>query len=395
MKTTAYGFLTSLESSGKRFYVFDQLATALETLLLDHVLADNVEVSAGEACTQFASALPLVLSNCDEPIYNAPFVAEAYAFIHLLERYRRFCQVLDVLLSAGFLPMRDCGIDILDVGVGPGPALYAISDFYAQLAEYAEAEGIAELITAQPKLHSVEASYPMVQVMHWISELSRRSGPFQRTLASFHGIDFAQLRIEERDAIVRALERDEPWTTISSLGAWQDKWRFNFGIFSYFLTNESIVRETTNELQSLFESMRAGGVVVMLGAVAGKYRRIYKAVDGIAKRELMRRIERRHSRIVVNYSDRYALRIKAVYQKVWQHLEQHVGEFDSLKTRLPPDLWDPNVPLTGPSAFGLRVFRRINMVPSRGSWHKVRQKMAKKYQPDAAPSSKLQRTSQR
>ena len=101
--------------------------------------------------------------------------------------------------------MRDRGIDILDFGVGPGPALYASSDFYAQVAEYAEVQGIAGLSTPKPKLHSVEASWRMVHVMHWISELSRRSGPFQRTLASFHGIDFAQLRIEERDAIERAL----------------------------------------------------------------------------------------------------------------------------------------------------------------------------------------------
>jgi hypothetical protein len=37
--------------------------------------------------------------------------------------------------------------------------------------------------------------------------------------------------------------------------------------------------------------MRAGGVVVILGAVAGKYRKVYKAVDKVAKREVMRRIE--------------------------------------------------------------------------------------------------------
>ena len=39
--------------------------------------------------------------------------------------------------------MRDSGIDILDVGAGPGPALFASSDFYEQLNEYAKRHSIA------------------------------------------------------------------------------------------------------------------------------------------------------------------------------------------------------------------------------------------------------------
>jgi hypothetical protein len=376
LRTTANGFLEWVESTESRFQAFDQLAAALETLLLDHVLTGNVEISATEACTQFAKALPLALSKCDEPIYDAPFVAEAYAFLHLLERYRRFSQVLDVLLRAGVLPMRDSGIDILDVGAGPGPALFASSDFYEQLAEYAKKHSIAGLATPQPKLHAAEASARMGHVMHWISELSNRRGPHQRRLGSFHGTDFDQLRIEERDATVLALREDDPWITISDLFAWQDEWRFNFGIFSYFLTNERFVDETTRELQSLFASMRAGGVVVVLGAVAGRYRKVYKAVDKVAKREVMRRIEQRHSRIVCDHADRYLFRIKEVYSKIWERLEAEATGLDALKRELPKDLWDPNVPIKRMREFGLRVFRRIDIAPQRASWHKKKKKIA-------------------
>lgn len=77
------------------------------------------------------------------------------------------------------------------------------------------------------------------------------------------------------------------WDTISRLPGWQDEWRFNFGVFSYFLTQEAMVRGATRELESLFQSMRAGGVIVTVGAVAGRYRRIYEGVGGIAKHELM------------------------------------------------------------------------------------------------------------
>jgi hypothetical protein len=377
LRTTADGFLEWVESTERRFQDFDQLAAGLETLLLDHVLTGNVEISATEACTQFAKALPLALSKCDEPIYDAPFVAEAYAFLHLLERYRRFSQVLDVLLRTGVLPMRDSGIDILDVGAGPGPALFASSDFYDQLTEYAEKHSIAGLATPQPKLHALEASPSMGHVMHWISELSNRKGPHQRRLGSFQGTDFDQLRIEEREATVRALQEDDPWITISDLFAWQDEWRFNFGIFSYFLTNERIVSETTRELQSLFASMRAGGVVVILGAVAGKYRKVYKAVDKLAKREVMRRIEQRHSRIVCDHTDRYTFRIKQVYSRVWERLDAEATGLGALKRELPKDLWDPSAPIKGMREFGLRVFRRIDMAPQRASWHKKKGKIAR------------------
>ena len=214
--------------------------------------------------------------------------------------------------------------------------------------------------------------------MHWISELSNRRGPHLRRLGSFQGTDFDQLRIEERDATVRALQEDDPWITVSDLSAWQDKWRFNFGIFSYFLTNERIVSETTRELQSLFASMRAGGVVVILGAVAGKYRKVYKAVDKVAKREVMRRIERRDSRIVCNRDDRYAFRIKQVYSRVWERLDAEAPGLDALKRELPKDLWDPSAPIKGMREFGLRVFRRIDMEPQKASWHKKKGKTARR-----------------
>ena len=164
MRTTANGFLEWVESTESRFQAFDQLAAALETLLLDHVLTGNVEISATEACTQFAKALPLALSKCDEPIYDAPFVAEAYAFLHLLERYRRFSQVLDVLLRAGVLPMRDSGIDILDVGAGPGPALFASDDFYDQLTEYAKKHSISKINTQENKIQYVEDKTKIINI---------------------------------------------------------------------------------------------------------------------------------------------------------------------------------------------------------------------------------------
>jgi hypothetical protein len=203
-------------------------------------------------------------------------------------------------MRAGTLPMRDTGIDVLDVGVGPGPALYATSDFYELLNLYADSHRIPGLKTPSPKLHAIEASSNMVRVMHWISEISSRSGPCDRDLGDFEGVDFERLREARRDAVVASLSDDSVNPDLlPAISGWQDTWRFNLGIFSYFLTEESMVKATTQELHNLFRSMRAGGVVVITGAVAGRYRRVYKGVAAIARRELMQRIMQKESRLEV------------------------------------------------------------------------------------------------
>ena len=270
--------------------------------------------------------------------------------------------------------MRDSGIDLIDVGAGAGSGLYATADFYNMISQYAEFKGIPALKTPPPILHSVESSDSMVHAMHMISELAGRSGPFQRTVADFAGLNFQRRRTEERDAAIRGLESDNftvEWT-IDHLGSWKDRWRYNFGIFSYFLTQESDVVRLRAKLVELFRSMRAGGVVVLLGGTTTKYKRIYKAVESIAKSELMRQVHTVPTRIVWNYSDRYAGRIKTVYRNVWKHLEPRVENLYSVKAALTDarDLWDDSLSFRGPKAFSMQVFRRVNMRPGYHSWYK-------------------------
>ena len=84
----------------------------------------------------------------------------------------------------------------------------------------------------------------------------------------------------------------------------------------------------------------------------------------------MKRIERKHSRILCTYTDKYSVRIQTVHQNVWKRLESSARGLDEVKAQLPRDLLDPEVTLNGPGAFGLRVFRRMNVTPGRQSWYK-------------------------
>ncbi len=146
-------FIKWIETSGARYRFFDKLASDLERYLL-YVLADDYyeQYSARERCEAFASNIPKVLSRCDEDIYDEPLMADAYAYVHLLDRYRRFWDVLIELTRGNLLPMRDSGIEVLDVGTGPAPALFAVEDFYRALQEYATLTENLILNTPLPKL---------------------------------------------------------------------------------------------------------------------------------------------------------------------------------------------------------------------------------------------------
>ncbi|MCI0746025.1 MAG: hypothetical protein L0Y58_11515, partial [Verrucomicrobia subdivision 3 bacterium] len=199
------------------------------------------------------------------------------------------------------------------------------------------------------------------------------------------GVDFEVLRERRRDELfMSALDSDDPLETLSALPDYKNEWRFNLGIFSYVLTQEAMVTKLSRELEGLFRSMRAGGVVVTLGGIR-EYRKIYKAVDKIARRELMERRERLHSRIRLVYTDPYTARIKELYRRIWQHLEAHAIGLDAVKSQLPKDLWNSDTPLTGPAGFGLRIFRRLDITPSKGSFQKAKASIARRKVPRRRP----------
>ena len=86
----------SVESSMSRDFV-----ARVRDYVLRSMSSDRVSDINTDAAEQFISRLPDVFSRCDEDIYDAPFAAEAYAFVHLVERYRRFWDVLEESPAGG------------------------------------------------------------------------------------------------------------------------------------------------------------------------------------------------------------------------------------------------------------------------------------------------------
>lgn len=68
-----------------------------------------------------------VLGKCDEISYDEDGVPETYIILHFLDRYHRFQLMLLEMFRNGTFPIKE-NLRVMDIGTGPGPSLYAVSD---------------------------------------------------------------------------------------------------------------------------------------------------------------------------------------------------------------------------------------------------------------------------
>ena len=108
---------------GKRFLELDSL---VRDFLLRQLRDSQVARAVG-------GQLVNVLQNCDAITYEEEGAVEAYAMLHFLDRYHRFQLIFAQLHVQHLMPFRKRVLDILDVGTGPGPSMFALSDFYVDL----------------------------------------------------------------------------------------------------------------------------------------------------------------------------------------------------------------------------------------------------------------------
>src|SRR5712692_4316944 len=384
-----------LDKDEKRFQIFDKLAEDLERYVITSLQPGPYDdISIDDLCKRFVHRIPDVLGNCDNAnMYDEDMAALAYAHVHLLERYRRFWDILLRLLKEAVLPMSENELEVLDVGTGPAPVLYAISDFYQLLQKFTHEKGYPSLGIPFPELSSVESSRELEQFIYAFSEVSQRShGPYSITFRNFKGLDFNELRAETiKEAKNKwKANKGRQWHDYYDYGtqSWESYseemdnpmslnglYRYNFVIFSNFLTTESDIEMWKKELNATFLSIRHGGVVVVTGASANnkKYKPIYPIVREIAKETQLGRIKSVSGEIACEYSDIYAKLIKQHYDTVWTWIKSNSSINDSFlesfrvgKNRIVKSLWDPDTNLQGPGSpneFTLLAFRRNQRPP--------------------------------
>lgn len=123
-------FLRWVEDNDLLYIKFLEIANRLESFIISNVLEDS------DRAKVIALRLEDVLHNCDEITYDEEGSAEAYAILHFLDRYHRFQLIFIKMLELDLLTIKRSRIDNLDVGTGPAPALFALSDMYSLIKEY-------------------------------------------------------------------------------------------------------------------------------------------------------------------------------------------------------------------------------------------------------------------
>ena len=354
-------FADWLNHTDRRRHSFETTANYIEQFILDNLTEEAT-------CRDFAAALPLCLKHCDENIYKNMGVTLAYAHLHFLERYHRFWDVLLTLLHAGILPMRHKGVNVLDVGTGPAPSLYAIQDFYSTFLDFASEKSIQELNTPEPTLEFIEKNRYMVWFIHHFSECCCRNGPYHPMLGDFSSIDVVtKHKLDKERYIYQIAEEDDTTKELVRLWVheyepwWNENWHYNFVIFSNFLTQLHQITELTNEIGAVFRSLRPGGIVVVVGGTGKQYPDLYAGIEQMAAKMRIRRIRWVPESLPCQYHDYHADRIKESYRRIWSEISKKI-DLTHCKSELSAcgasEVCDSNMTMKGPQTFGLRVFRK-------------------------------------
>jgi hypothetical protein len=302
-----------------------------------------------------------VLAACnDKRTYEAPLAAEAYSYLHLLERYRRTWDVLIHLVELGRLPL-GAGVAVLDVGTGPAPALYAISDFYMLLRQFGDEQSIPELSVQGTKLHAIEESPSWLRFVHHFSEHARREeGPFGATFLDFKGLNLRETREALRQHLLAEEEYDEREGTRVPFRPPAEAneeamavHRYRLVVISNFLTLAAAVDTFRQELVNLFVDLNPGSLVVVMGGYRGEYQEIYRQLQALATSSGLDPVAEAATVLGEGGAWRQVPRIKASYRAIYRHLVAVCGK------RPVRRVGHPDFEKEGPKLrFGLRVFRK-------------------------------------
>lgn len=288
-------FLAWIQDERKLSLQLDNLAKALSSLLHEIIR------TPAEAHDVW-KAVPAVLGRCNEQAtYEKPGAAPAYAWLHLLERYVRTWLALERLVENACLAMGKDGVRALDVGTGPGPAAFAIHDFYAAMVEFSEIGDDTKW--RQPShVTCIEFDPSTNHLRHQLAEVL-----FQQTKGESEGVlsmcsalwdfgslepaqerkrRFEYLRSEEHeyfDDVAGHLCSDPIYFPDEAHDIAQSLHRYRLVVFSNFLTTLGTVKGFGHTLVDVLRDARPGTLVLVLGGTRGVYHEIYDYVDRLAE----------------------------------------------------------------------------------------------------------------
>ena len=233
-----------------------------------------------ELICEISCQLENVLKNCDSISYNERGASEAYAIVHFLDRFHRFQLIYRALDEQKIMPMPKRKIDILDVGTGPGPSMFALSDFYKNKIEELNIENMSF------NIDYVERSESFRNWLHHFTEyvnaytLSKKKWDVPYHHGSF--LDFKDLEFNQSQAHFNDWGDGRTYVKY-----YVKKYRFDLIIFSNFLTTKEQVNNFSEEIIKCMQFLRNKGRFIVVGARSSseKYKEVYDAISEILLKE--------------------------------------------------------------------------------------------------------------
>lgn len=286
---------------------------------------------AQDICAQFDN----VLRHCDEITFDEPGAAEAYVILHFLDRYHRFQVTFDDLSRRGLMPEKPEG-SVLDIGTGPGPSMFAVSDFYRdgrwrlrRQTPFDADRGIC--------IDYVERSAAFRHWLHHFTEIANSSAPSRVgwRVPYHHGsyLDFGDLEFDRRRTISWGRDDDGD----EYIETYIEKTRPDLIVMSNFLTEATQVRNFATQIQDCARHLKHKGILLVVGAkgTSKKYGPVYRAIDEIvlsgsysrAKYVAQcKRVKLEQSVLRYNYNDPWGTVIRSFHSDVRRLLRTVLGD---------------------------------------------------------------------
>jgi len=304
-----------LDETDYFFNCFNEIASKIELFLTNHYLTNE------ETAKNVAQYLWAAYNKCNEIDYQANDLAIAYSTVHFLDRYHRFQLSFSKLLDHKFLPISRKEIEILDVGTGPWPALYAISDVYNSLIKFGFASGDKTLQRIKFKSDYVESSNGFRHWLHLFTEIANYQNNNNQWQVPYHFgtfYDFTDIEFNIKNQF-------QGKTYI-------DRKRYNLIVFSNFLTELEQIPKWTPQIRNCFKYLRNKGKLLTVGGTGNEYKQIYAELDEILLNfnysdefniGKCKKLDVRKKHLIFDLSDRYGQRLKEYYRTVYQIFERY------------------------------------------------------------------------
>ena len=372
-----------MHASGVVDRMLADICAAVEQTV-DWVVGDDTEMAR-----QVLEQYPQVLNNCDKLDFGESAQALAYLILHLPDRYTRAFQVLERLLISGALPLgKKDSFAAIDIGAGPGPAMFAIRNFYAALARYASLHDSSWPISTLGRSNVVERSPAMPWIMHWFAEalvmaeqadrvelthaidkLRRSRPPFGANHDDFSTLDVNEMHHSARHRRAQALYNDDSWELTRAEAyrmAYEEPatWPsgYSLAVMMNFLTTVDAVPQFSGAIDRLMRgALVPGGAILVIGATNSDYEAIYRELDRRAKAIGLKVLDGFDEPLQAGSCDIEHDMLCALTRAMWQRLELLAGDTSQIKRALSSmhaaDIYDESKSFRLPK-FRVRAYRR-------------------------------------